>query len=190
MKKLFVLLMAAVMLLSVCAFAEEAVEEAAPLETTDPQEVAEAVAEQDVLNFDITMDQIPEGYDMIIDEAGGLKYAVFTSEAEGSAKYIASVGYSSYMKGFTLNAELTDEQMAEAVAGLTESYNNAEVTMVETTHGTKALFIDEHDTESDYSELVTIYDGYIINIFYYKDTELTAEDDALALQILSDLWVK
>ena len=190
MKKFFALMLAMMLLLCTCAFAEEAAEETATV-TTDPQVVAEAVANQDVLDYSIVMDKLPDGVTMTTDNVGGILYAVFTSEAEDSTKYIVSVGYSEQFGDYTMTEDLTDEEMAQAVEALTsEGYANPTVGLLETAYGTKVLYIDENGADSDYAEMVSIWKGYVINMFYSNESrELTEEDRDTGLTILSDMWV-
>ena len=187
MKKLFALLLAAMLLFSV-AMAEETAEEVSAYN----EEEITALEEQNVLDFDITLDKLPEGYVMTKEVIDHVVYATFTDEdiTSGKPVYIVSVGYNEEFAGVTLNSDISGEYMLQALAALTEGYAEPVVKMLTTDYGTTVFYVNETGAESYYSELVTVYNGYIINMLYLSDNELTDDDLAVGMQIMSDLWVK
>ena len=174
MKKLIALLLALLMLGSV-AFAE----------TTE--DVAN-YEEQDVLDFTITMDAIPEGYTMTLVEYEFGPVAIFTSDAS-DVQYEVNVVYSELFDGYTMDLEaLTEDEEAEMREMLSAGYSMPSFTFDKTSHGTDVIIIDEQDADSDYGEIFSIYEGYMITMVVMKNDTLTDEDYALGLQILSDMW--
>lgn len=178
MKKLVALLLALFMLGSV-AFAEENAEE--------PATTLEA---KDIMNFDIAMDAIPEGYTMEKKEIEGDLLAIFTPEDETKVSVYISIAYSEIYDGYTLNAaDMDEEAMANLEDVMGEDYNMPSFTLAQTEHGTELIVIDETEADSDYGEILTVYQGYIISASLLKQDSLTREDYELAVKILSDLWI-
>ena len=183
MKKLFAILLAVSMLLTMTALAEE---EGQVVEVDE--EAATQLILDDVLNFDITMDAIPEGYTMEKKEQDGVLYAFFTGE--GKTDITVSVAHSELFDGFTLVLdELTDEDTANMISGLCEGFFNASVSFTKTTHGTDLIVVNENDVETDYVTIVAIYEGYIIGAELFNDEgEVAQADIDTAVQIISDMW--
>lgn len=185
MKKRFAMLLAALLLLVGCGFA---------LAEEQPGEVM--MDENAVyIDFDIKMDQLPEGYTYYTEEAGGSLFAVFYKEDENHeadrtapAIYV-SVAYADDLSGVTLNMDITDEQLLEIKESLASDYNDPNVDIRETDYGTKMICITENDAQTDYADLITIWNGYFITIGIQKTEQITEEDMELALRIASDLWI-
>ena len=151
-------------------------------------EGSEEVAVESLLNFDISMDKIPEGYTMEKTETEDAIYVEFY--ADGKPDYIVSVAYSEYFEGYTLNVDdLADEELSELTDMLSEGYNAAAIAFDKTAYGTGLIIVDETDSESDYAEILSIYDGYFITATIMSDEELTDEDFQTAITILSDMWM-
>lgn len=183
MKKLIALLMALMMLLSVSAFAEEEVEE-----VTDSTPTTLEV--DDILDFSIQMDALPEGYELELIPVEGDLYAIFSSTDEAACQYLASVAYSEQFDIYTLHLdELSEEQLSQMTEYLSQGYHDPVITFDKTAHGTDVILINENGAGDDYAEYITIYEGYFVSITALKDTDLTQEDIAIALQLLSDLWI-
>ena len=184
MKKCFAMLLAALMLL-VCGFA---------LAEDLPEEVM--MDENAVyIDFDIKMDQLPEGYTYYTEESGGSLFAVFYKENENHeadktapAIYV-SVAHADDFSGVTLNMDVTEEQLLEIEEKLAEDYNDPNVEIRETDYGTKVICLTENDAQTDYADLLTIWNGYFITVGIQKTEQITDEDMDLALRIVSDLWV-
>ena len=150
----------------------------------------EELEAEDVVDFDITMDKVPEGYSFDKEEADGAVYVTFT--CEGKPTYFVSVAYIDYFDGYTLNTDdLANEEMEELNSMLTEGYSGAAIYFSETAYGTDLIVVDETAAESDYGEIITIYEGYFITctIMGSGDAELTADDYTTGVQILSDMWM-
>lgn len=182
MKKIVALLMALLMALSASALAEneiEAVEESSP--TT--LEVG------DILDFTIQMDALPEGYALEVTPIDGDLYASFYKDDE-SCQYLASVAYSELFDIYTLKIEeLTEEELEQMKAFLSGGYNDPVFSFDKTAHGTDVILINENGAGDDYAEYITIYEGYFVSVAVVKDSELTEEDLAIALKLMSDLWI-
>ena len=195
MKKLLALVLALLMLTSV-AFAEDTAE-MTELDLSEVESLIEEVADyiataldpEDVVNFTIAMDALPEGYTMETAEVGSTLYATFTKDAD-SVQFMASITYSELFDGYTLNVDdLSAEELnAEMQEMLGDSYALPEFSFVTTSHGTDVVLVNETGAESDYAEYVTIYQGYMVTVALVKDSELSDADLALGLQLLSDMW--
>ena len=184
MKKRFAMLLAALMLL-LCGVA---------LAEDQPGEVM--MDENAVyIDFAIKMDQLPEGYSYYTEESGGSLFAVFYKENENHeadktapAIYV-SVAHADDFSGVTLNMDVTDEQLLEIEEKLAEDYNDPNVDIRETDYGTKMICITENDAQTDYADMITIWNGYFITVGIQKTEQIVEEDMELALRIVSDLWI-
>lgn len=90
---------------------------------------------------------------------------------------------------YTLNNELTDEQMDEMIEALTEEYYEPSVELRETDYGTTVVVIDENEAESDYADLLTIWHGYFVGVSLLKQDEITPADLDMGMKLMSNLWV-
>lgn len=141
------------------------------------------------IDFEIKMDQIPEGYTFETEENGGSLFATFTSEDPEAVAVYVSVAYSDAFAGYTLTSDLTEEELEDAKQYLGSDYNSPRIDLYETEYGTTLISVAENDAQSDYADFVTIWNGYFIVIALQKNTVLTDTDFDLALRIASDMWI-
>ena len=183
MKKLFAILLALCLLLTVTVLAEEGKDA-----DTLTEEETTSVEISDFFTFDITMDAIPEGYTMTTGGYEGVQYAAFT--AEDKPLITVAVAHSEEFDGYTMVlSELTDEQVAGMTEYLTEDFFNAQITYTQTTHGTDLVVVNENDVDTDTVQIVTVYDGYIVNCEIFNNAgEVSQADIDTAVQIISDMW--
>ena len=190
MKKFFAVLLAAVMLLSMTAIAEEIEEVEGIIEVTDS--VEGTLDEDQLVNFDIMMDKLPEGYEMIKVPVDGSLYAFFGND-NADIVYYVSVAPDEMFDGYTMVlADLNAEEYANAIAyiGAADDFVNPEFSFAKTAYGTDVIIVNEADDDSDDEvELISIYEGYIITMSIVKNDSITDEDIAAALQLLSDMWI-
>ena len=190
MKKFFAVLLAAVMLLSMTAVAEEIEEVEGIIEVTDS--VEGTLDEDQLVNFDILMDKLPEGYEMIKVPVDGSLYAFFGND-NADIVYYVSVAPDEMFAGYTMVlADLNAEEYANAIAyiGAADDFVNPEFSFAKTAYGTDVIIVNEADDDSDDEvELISIYEGYIITMSIVKNEPITDEDIAAALQLLSDMWI-
>ena len=175
MKKLFALLLA-VMMLATVAVAET---------YSDTAEGAD-----EFLGFTVVEDKVPEGYTMTVRTQNGMIVAEFEGP-EDQPTFTVTVAYSEAFEGYTLDtSELTDEEIAEMTETLAEQYNDATVSLSETAYGTDVIILNENGvTESDYAEIITIYQGYFVSVTILATDDVTDEVINDAIQLLSDLWI-
>lgn len=189
MKKFLALLLAAVMLLSAVAFAEEIEEVEGIEEVTDY--VTTDLSEDEIVSFDILMDALPEGYEMIKRPVDGALYVFFGSD-ESDIAYYVSVAPDEMFDNYTLViADMSAEEYAAAMDRLSaaDDFVNPQFSFAKTSHGTDVIIINEADDNSDDEvELISIYEGYIVTMSILKSEPITEEDIAVALQLLSDMW--
>ena len=152
------------------------------------QEV-ETAAEDAFIDFDIKMDSIPEGYTYTTEESGGNVYATFTPEDPAAVSVYASISYSQVFAGYTLTADLSQEELDAAKAVLVADYNEPTVTLGETEYGTALFTVTEGDAQTAYADMIMVWHGYVIRISLQKDSELTDADMELVRKIASDMWV-
>ena len=190
MKKFFAVLLAAVMLLSMTAFAEEIEEVEGIIEVTDSEEGT--LDEDQLLSFDILMDKLPEGYEMIKVPVDGSLYAFFGND-NADIVYYVSVAPDEMFAGYTMVlADLNAEEYANAIAyiGAADDFVDPQFSFAKTAYGTDVIIVNEADDDSDDEvELISIYEGYIITMSIVKNDSITDEDIAAALQLLSDMWI-
>ena len=137
------------------------------------------------LDFDITLD-VPEGYTLTRDDTHGFMIVFITPDDPTGTEYVLSADYSEDFAGFTLNPDLTEEQIQQATELLTMDYENPVVTTLQTKLGTYEVLIVEEGSEMSYAELVTIYKGYFCNMAFGRpEGKLEQADIDLALEILS-----
>lgn len=148
------------------------------------------VVEAEPLEFSIRMDAIPEGYELEAVELDDCLYAFFINE-QALTEYMASVARSDYFPGYTLKLdELTEEMKQELIIMLSDGYNEPVFSYDKTSHGTDVIIINENGAADDWLEIVTIYEGYFISVATLSEETLTDADVAIALQLMSDLWVE
>ena len=190
MKKFFAVLLAAVMLLSMTAVAEEIEEVEGIIEVTDS--VEGTLDEDQLVNFDIMMDKLPEGYEMIKVPVDGSLYAFFGND-NADIVYYVSVAPDEMFAGYTMVlADLNAEEYANAIAyiGAADGFVDPQFSFAKTAYGTDVIIVNEADDDSDDEvELISIYEGYIITMSIVKNDSITDEDIAAALQLLSDMWI-
>ena len=180
MKKLLAALLAVMLMMSAVAFAEEA--------TTAADLDAQPI-EDTILNFDITMDQIPEGYTMskIFDQ--GVAYVTFSPENGEGPTYMVGISADESVEGIVLPAELGEEEQEFIIEAWCGDWNAPTLRMLQTAHGTNLIVLEDNDAEGDVCDLVTCYNGYIIVCDFWQNGELTEADVERGVQILSDMWI-
>ncbi len=146
-------------------------------------------AEKPFIDFDIRMDRIPDGYEYTTREDGGSLFATFSSGDPNDVVIYVSVAYSDAFAGYTMTADLADEELENAKQVLGGDYNMPAFSLVETDYGTSMLMITENDAQSDYADFVTVWHGYLITLALQKNAPLTDEDTELAIRIASDMWI-
>ena len=157
--------------------------------TQDQSAAAEADEEKPYIDFDIKMDSIPQNYSYEMEENAGKLFATFTPENPADLYLYVSAAYSPDFAGYTLKNELSEEEFARAAAVLTAGFNDPATEVRETEHGTALIAVTENDAQGDHSDIVTVWQGYVIHITLQKASELTEEDMALATKIASDMWI-
>ena len=177
MKKNALWILAALMLCTAAAFAEEA----APQPTTLPA----------VDGYEITA-VIPDGYTMNTYELElGVLFALVPDDP-ARANVVMTVTHSEEMDGLTLNGELTEEQEAQLRASLLGDAVNPEISHRETAHGTHLILVHEQSEADEYLVILTLWNGYIIetDVFPGEGTnELTDEQINTAIQFISDFFI-
>ena len=161
------------------------------LTTEEPSAARMGDAEEDkpFLDFDIKMDAIPEGYSFETGENGGTLYATFFPENPDGVTVYVSVVYSPVFTGYTLKADLSEDEFEAAKELLIADYNDPVVELRETEYGTALFMVTERDAQTAYADMIMVWEGYIIRINLQKPTELTDEDLDLVTRIASDMWI-
>lgn len=180
MKKLTALLLT-LMLLCTTAYAE----------TADVVEAGASVDINEIVNFDLSLDAVPEGYTYTSNKVDGVLIYTLESDNNDVTAYMGSVAFSEEFDGYTLKIdELSPEQLAQMEEMAGADFQNPTFSFTKTTHGTDLIVVDENGVETDYIDVFTIYEGYFINISMLNPNgELTQADIDRAVQFLSDMWI-
>ena len=111
--------------------------------------------------FELTC-MLPEGYDMhVINQRGGKILANIRSEDNNKPQLYLSIAYDEMYGDVKRMNDLTDEQLAVLEATYTEM-NDVEISYQNTGHGTKLLIAREVGTDTDFVDILSIYEGYMI----------------------------
>ena len=175
MKKLFSILLAALLVISCAAFAE--------------------TAEKTEVVFDDSLKlAVPamEGHTMEVIAVDGLVDIIFRPDGGVGATYatvIFPTDDEEYAAVTRLN-DLTEEQLQGYIEScLEDEMNDPTWEILETGLGSKLLLINEQGADHDYVYLYSVYHGYQICTYVDRDdgSEVTGEDIAALLAFHTDL---
>ena len=160
----------------------------------EPELVAEVTentegVEKAFVDFDIKMDSIPEGYTFETEERGGSLNATFMPDDPTAVSVYVSVTYSPIFAGRTVTKDISEEEMNAAREVLTADYNDPQIEIRETEYGTALFVVTEGDAQTDYADMISVWQGYVFRIDLQKPTELTDADYDIATKIASDMWI-
>ena len=179
MKKMLAILCAMMMVLAI-----------APVWAEEAEETVEIG--QQVQDFSITM-TVPEGYVSSQYYVEGNMYVSVTDENDITASpiYVITIAYSEEYDGQTLSV-LSDEEKEAFIAQMGVEMNNPVFSQKETGNGSAVFFLEDdvEDAELSFAIGMSVYEGYVVNMYITpaEDRALSDEDIALGLQILTDLW--
>ena len=170
MKKLFAVLLAAMMLLTMSfAVAENA---------------KTAVVYDDNLTLNVVY---PEGYEVETTSQGVYLLVNMTSEA--NADFVMLICPDEEYADLERLNDMEECDMEGYVLGLMEGYNDAEVTWLQTAYGTDVILLNENNATMDMAELITLYHGYVIDLMIVPEENeaVTGLDIEAAMKFLSDM---
>lgn len=172
MKKYLSILLACLLALTVFGAAAE---ETAPVE----------IKVHDGLTISVV---VPEGYTFSGDWNGEILYADLTPADPAAPAMILSVAASEEYGGVTIN-DLSEDELNSLIAVCTADYASPSYAISETTHGTKLIVLDENSDADEYVEIVTLYQGYFVQVLMEPtdESQLTEDQIAVAVQLLSDM---
>ena len=111
--------------------------------------------------FDLTC-KLPEGYDLqVVNVRGGKIVASVLSQDMTKPQLYLSIAYDELYGDVARMNDLSDEQLAALEATYTEM-NDVEITYQTTGHGTKLLIAREVGGDTDFVDILSIYNGYFI----------------------------
>ena len=171
MKKIFALLLAAVMVVCSCAALAET--EAYTIEFDDS------------LSFKVVL---PEGYACAENVENGVLSAMIFKDEDSLAFAMVIAGDDEYDETARLNDLSDDEKTAFATAML-EDLGNPTWTISTTGLGTELIVVAEENDEEDLAMMATLYDGcdIVLYVGYADGRTVTADDMAVANQFFTDL---
>lgn len=131
--------------------------------------------------------EVPAGYTFEFDEDLGTVYVgKFIPDDENAVQYLLIISYSEEFNGYTLN-DYTEEEFAAAAEALTADYEAPIVGTAETGMGTKLITVIETGSESFYGSILTIYQGFFVQVHLFSDYEFTDADMQVAIDILTSM---
>ena len=154
----------------------------------------ETAAEVTVLPYDATTNITyiaPEGYEVTTDYSGQMVMIDLDGRKVGQADMILVMGVDEeYPELHSLN-DLTEEELAEYTASLTEDWANASSSVLTTNYGTKFILIDEDNADIDMCQIQGVYKGFTICLYmiYTNGTQISLNDYNVAMDFLSEVWV-
>ena len=111
--------------------------------------------------FDLTC-KLPEGYDLqVVNVRGGKIVASVLSQDMTKPQLYLSIAYDEMYGDVQRMNDLNDEQLAALEATFTEM-NDVEITYQNTGHGTKLMIAREVGSDTDFVDILSIYNGYLI----------------------------
>jgi len=111
--------------------------------------------------FDLTC-KLPESYDIqVVNMRGGKIVATILSQDITKPQLYLSIAYDEMYGDVRRMNDLTDEQLRELEATFTDM-NDVEITYQNTGHGTKLLIAREIGSDTDFVDILSIYQGYFI----------------------------
>ena len=171
MKKIFALLLALVLLCTASALAEPVI-----FGTVNDQPVSIVPA---------------QGYTVTLQETDQGACGLITGEDETAVSFSVSIAYSEVFAGYTLDIDqLTEEQKANMQEILSPDFNEPEFRLFKTEDGLSLLLVDETDSMSEYAYILTVYDGYFVEIDMFKTSPVTQEDIDAAVTMMQSIRVE
>ena len=171
MKKLFALVLAAMLLFSFAAVAEEARTE---------------IEYDENLSFSLI---VPDGYieDDFVEE--GIMTIVILHDDETKPNFVINIAPDDEFDEVVRLNDMSEEDVNHLIADLTEDLANPVSELRTTAAGTGVIVIDEQNAEYDVATFTTIYHGYVVTMYagYNDGSTITEEDITLGMQIYSDL---
>ena len=176
MKKMLALLLALLMALNLCAAVAEEIEEIEKI----------TIPYDDVLEFEMLF---PDGYDF--DTEFYENVLILSIESADAAKPLFTMTVApdeEYSELDRLN-DLSDADYESYVQSLLQDYASPTWETFTTSYGSKTVFINDDNTESDVAVLVGIYLGYSMALYieYADGREVDAQAIETAVQIYSDM---
>lgn len=172
MKKLLIMLLAALMILSSAAIAEQ---------------TPTVVFQDEDVSFDVTM-IIPDGYTPEQSQEGRYLHIHLLPDDTAKAEYSVSVAYSELSDGQTIN-DMSLDDVRTILSFVELDYAAPQVTETFTKEGTRIYLVDETGGDSDYMTAVTLYKGYFVTVEIHMPdfSQLTEADADLAIELLGDM---
>ena len=136
--------------------------------------------------------QLPEGYTMqLINTLGSKINAFITSEDAEKPIFQLSIAYNELYSNIKRMNDLPEEELALLEASFTEQ-NDVDISYSETAYGTKLMIVKEVGTDTDFVDIMSVYEGYSIEVVmspnpYAKNTRLTDQNIQMCIDFLSEL---
>jgi hypothetical protein len=111
--------------------------------------------------FNLTC-KLPEGYRLeVVESRGDRILATVTPDEMTRPQMYLSIAYDDLYGNVQRMNDLNDEQLAALEATFTEM-NDVEITYQNTGHGTKLMIAREVGSDTDFVDILSIYNGYLI----------------------------
>lgn len=136
---------------------------------------------------------IPEGYKLEAKQLNNLTLLLdLIPEDPAMPDLNMTVTRSEELDGTTLNDSLPEEEFAQIEAALIQDAIAPEVTIGETTYGTKLLMMREETEADDYLVMISVWNGYVIETHLFPGVgkrRLSEADIEMAVQFNSDFFI-
>ena len=136
--------------------------------------------------------QLPEGYTMQLINTLGTKINAFiTSEDADKPIFQLSIAYNELYSNIKRMNDLPEEELALLEASFTEQ-NDVVISYSETAYGTKLMIVKEDGADTDFVDIMSVYEGYSIEVVmspnpYAKNKKLTDQHIQMCIDFLSEL---
>ncbi len=151
------------------------------------------------VNADIEVDgyrltcEIPDGYTIETKRLNNLTLMVDLIPKESHWPDLnMTVTRSEELDGTTLNDSLPEEEFQRIEAALIQDAVAPEVTVGETTYGTKLLMMREETEADDYLVMISVWNGYVIETHLFPgagEKRLSDEDIDMAVRFNSNFFI-
>ena len=129
-----------------------------------------------------------EGYQTSLEKSDFFDQIIYSPTDTTKAEYILTIAYNEVYQGKTL-ADLTTAEYDELVTLLSLNYNAPTVTKLKTAMGTPVIIVDESNSESDFTTITTIFQGFVLEMrIAYRDYQTVTQNDIdFGVKIFSDM---
>ena len=153
--------------------------------------LAECPNETILPDYNVTVDELPAGYELQTLETELGTYLVASTNSDRDCAYLICVAPCGFLPDYTLTLNDLDEEdnLLDKLDALTEEYFNVSAEYRETANGIPVIVLNSNDAETDFADLATIWHNYFVSVSLLKSSEITEDDLTTGMALLSTLQV-